>query len=71
MSSDLDRDSLKIGDFVTFQDAHLNCYLSVEGKYFYFDITDFKLSQQFNNFFFYVRYIGRRYRRRRRNNIFT
>jgi hypothetical protein len=52
MSSDLDRDSLKIGDFVTFQDAQLNCYLSVEGKYFYFDIIDFKLSQQFYNCFF-------------------
>jgi len=52
MSSDLDRDSLKIGDFVTFQDAQLNCYLSVEGKYFYFDIIDFKLSQQFYNCFY-------------------
>lgn len=50
MSSDLDRDSLKIGDFITFQDAQLNCYLSVEGKYFDFDF--FKLSQQFYICFF-------------------
>jgi len=72
MSSDLDRDSLKIGDFVTFQDAQLNCYLSVEGKYFYFDIINFKLSQQLYIYLyiyiyiyiFYVRYIGRRYCRR-------
>lgn len=65
MSSDLDRDSLKIGDFITFQDAQLNCYLSVEGKYFYFDIITFKLFKTISYlFFFYVRYIGRRYCRR-------
>ncbi|KAJ1428063.1 hypothetical protein B484DRAFT_450044, partial [Ochromonadaceae sp. CCMP2298] len=30
-SSDLDRDSLKIGDYVVFSDAVLNCFLNVEG----------------------------------------
>jgi hypothetical protein len=29
--SDLDRDSLKIGDYVVFSDAVLNCFLNVEG----------------------------------------
>jgi hypothetical protein len=54
MSSDLDRDSLKIGDFITFQDAQLNCYLSVEGNYFYFDIITFKLFKTISYLSFFL-----------------